>query len=133
MIPGANISNNKINEATPMLERKYSILAPAVFKESPTTLPTSGIICPTSILAVFVVNVSAFEDIRFCVEITVVNTIITKPTKNVNVFLIVELNDIRFTSLMNTEAIVNEMHTPIIISSASIHIFSKMLKNTIKP
>ena len=45
------------------------------------------------------------------------------------IFLAVESNP----KLPTEEAIVNEMHTPIIISSASIHIFSKMLKNTIKP
>ena len=44
---------------TPTLERRYSILAPAVFSDSPIVPPANGMMCPTSILAVFEDKLSA--------------------------------------------------------------------------
>ena len=74
-----NVGRIRITKATisttPMLVLRYSTLAPAVFKVSPTVEPTTGINWLTNILVVFVVKLSAREASMPWVDITVVKTI----------------------------------------------------------
>ena len=118
---------------TPIFERKYSILAPAVRKVSPTVLPTKGMICVAIIFAALVDIFSDFVDSKVCVEIIVVKMSIINPIKNENTFLILLHNAIKFPSSKKEDANVNDKHTPTIISSEMTQIFSMIDKKTINP
>ena len=118
---------------TPILERRYSILAPAVLSDSPIVPPANGMMWPTSILAVLDDKLSALLAKSVCVEITVEKIIAINPQTNEKIFLMPLLSAKRFTSLTNEEAIVKAIHMPIMNSSEIIQTFSKIDRKTINP
>ena len=129
---------NIINKSTtirmiPILDRKYSILAPAVLNDSPMLPPIIGITCDANIFAVLDERLSAFVASKLCVEITVVNISIINPKTKENIFFIALLKANKFPSPTNADDNVRAMHIPIISSSEMMQIFSKIDKKTIKP
>ena len=126
-------SNKAIIRTIPTFERRYSILAPAVLKVSPTVPPTNGIICDARSFAALDVKLSALLAKRVCVDITVVNISIIIPIKKVNAFFIALLNGKMFVSPTKEDARANPKQTPTIDSNEIIHMFSIIDKKIIKP
>ena len=130
---GKTISSKTTIKTIPTFVLKYSMLAPAVRKDSPTVPPTRGIICVASIFAVLVLKESALLAIKVWVDITVVNISIIIPKKNVNAFLIALLKGKILVSPINEDATVKPRQTPNIASNDIIHTFSSMDRKTIRP
>ena len=133
IIVGKTSNKKATTSAIPTLERKYSMLAPAGFNDSPTVPPTSGIIWTDKSFAVLAPNESPLEAKRDCDDITVVNISVINPTKNVNIFFMPQVSEDSLLFSKNAEVKDSARQDEIIISTAMAHIFSVIDRKTISP